>query len=306
MMLTMKSTVLIIALSTYYTSMQVYAKEAHLRGATPSYSRLISEENNNNACSVGVTLSCPTPEELTLDNDCVDPFQVITFRYNSGDCNQSDNLNDRHNFICTDLNSGGPTSSEGSESYIVVTSKSGNETYFSGSVAVGEEYTLNANELYDILIADMTITIYNTEGGNILQTTELRLDCSNSLFLFDKFGASQVTSWKEISGREITSTPETNRNGKIEIIVDNQGTSPIRLIEMTLLSNTEDIPINYTSEVQDIVLQQTNEVSLIDYQFNYDLATRTRYTFFTTIIAELVDGDETNQCNNYFFIECIL
>jgi len=304
-MLTMKSTVIIIALYTYYASMQVYAMEAHLRGTTSSYSRLISEENNNNTCSVGVTLNCPVPEEITLDNDCVDPFQVITFQYNSGDCSQSDNLNDRHDFTCTDLNSGGPTSSEGSKSYIVVNSKSGNETYFSGSVAVGEEYTLNANGLY-VLIADMIITIYDTEGGNILQRIELRLDCSNSLFLFDRFGASQVTSWKEISGREVTATPETNRNGKIAITVENPGTSPIRLIEMTLLSNTEDIPINYTSEVRDTVLQPIDEVSLTDYQFNYDLATRTRYTFFTTIIAELADGDNTNQCNSYHTIECVL
>jgi len=306
-MLTMKSTVIIIALYTYYASMQVYAMEAHLRGTTSSYSRLISEENNNNnTCSVGVTLNCPVPEEITLDNDCVDPFQVITFQYNSGDCSQSDNLNDRHDFTCTDLNSGGPTSSEGSKSYIVVNSKSGNETYFSGSVAVGEEYTLNANGLYGILIADMIITIYDTEGGNILQKTELRLDCSNSLFLFDRFGASQVTSWKEISGREVTATPETNRNGKIAITVENPSTSPIRLIEMTLLSNTEDLPINYTSEVRDTVLQPIDEVSLTDYQFNYDLATRTRYTFFTTIIAELADGDNTNQCNSYHTIECVL
>jgi len=306
----MKSTITIIALYTYYTSVQVYAKEAHLRGATPSYySRLISEENNINdttACSVGVTLSCPIPEQLTLDNDCFDPFQVITFRYNSGDCSQSDNLNDRQDFTCTDMNSEGPTSSEGSDSYIVVTSESGNETYFSGSVAVGEEYTLNANETYDILTTDMTITIFDTEGGNILQTTELSLDCSNPLFLFDKFGASQVTSWKEISGREVTATPDTTRTGNITITIDNLGTSPIHLIEMTLLSNVEDTPMNYTSEVKDTVLQPTDEVSLTDYQFSYDLATRTRYVVFTTIIAELADGDETNQCNGFHTIECIL
>jgi len=64
--------------------------------------------------------------------------------------------------------------------------------------------------------------------------------------------------------------------------------------------------MNYTSEVQDTVLQPTDEVSLTDYQFSYDLATRTRYVVFTTIIAELADGDDTNQCNGFHTIECLL
>mmetsp|Transcript_42787 Transcript_42787/g.43523 ORF Transcript_42787/g.43523 Transcript_42787/m.43523 type:complete len:341 (-) Transcript_42787:68-1090(-) len=334
-MWTMKSTALILVLYTTYSTSVVqvsYAQEEahHLRGGgarliTPRYfySRLIFEEKKiatvTNDCRVGVTLSCPTtPEVMTLDNDCFDPFQVITFRYNSGDCHQSENLQNRHDFTCTDLNTsssgGGPIlpSSAGSSnsSYIVVTSNSGNETYFTGSVAVGEEYTVNANEGDDQLIADLTITIFETEGGNRIQTTALRLDCTNPLFLFDRFGASQVTAWKEISGRVVTIPDVTTRMGIIALTVDNPGPAPIQLVEMTLLSNIEDTPITYyTSEVNDTVLQPTDELSLTNYQFEYDLATvPTRYIFFTTIIAEqLADGDTTNrQCNSFHTIECLL
>lgn len=311
------TTIMIIALCCA-TAHVVSAKEPFLRGTSSSsnsHRRLTSEENNNDAqaCSVGVTLTCPIPEPITIDNDCIDPFRVLTFRYNGGDCSQSDNLQGRHDFTCTDLNSSGGSSttpSDGSENYIVVTSQSGNETYFTGSVAIGEEYTLNANEQYDILTADMTITIYDTEGGNnILQTTDLRLDCSNSLFLFDKFGASQVVSWKETSGR-VVAPPETNRTGNIAITVYNPSDSTnnqvIRLVEMTLLSNSQDMPIDYTSEVRDMVLLPGAEVALNDYEFNYDLATTTKYTFFTTIIADTVAGDGINQCNGFHQIECIL
>mmetsp|Transcript_44133 Transcript_44133/g.49456 ORF Transcript_44133/g.49456 Transcript_44133/m.49456 type:complete len:333 (-) Transcript_44133:150-1148(-) len=332
-MLTMKSTAIILVLYTMYSTsvVQVSAQEeAHLRGGgarlTPRsfYSRLILEEKKidtfTNTCSVGVTLSCPTtPEVLTLDNDCFDPFQVITFRYNSGDCHQSENLQNRHDFTCTDVNSSsgeGPTlpppAAGSNSSYIVVTSNSGNETYFTGSVAVGEEYTVHANVGYDTqLSANLTITIFETKGGNSIQTTEVRrLDCTNPVFLFDKFGASQVTAWKEISGRVVTTPDDTIRVGNIALTVENPGTAPIQLVEMTLLSNSEDTPItDYTSEVQDTILQPTDELSLTNYQFEYDLATvPTRYIFFTTIIAEqLADGDTTNrQCNSFHTIECLL
>mmetsp|Transcript_44131 Transcript_44131/g.49453 ORF Transcript_44131/g.49453 Transcript_44131/m.49453 type:complete len:328 (-) Transcript_44131:150-1133(-) len=327
-MLTMKSTAIILVLYTMYSTsvVQVSAQKAHLRGrATPSYfsSRLIFEENKidttTNACRVGVQLRCPTPEVLTMDNDCVDPFQVITFRYNSGDCHQSDTLHTRHDFTCTDVNSSsgeGPTlpppAAGSNSSYIVVTSNSGNETYFTGSVAVGEEYTVHANVGYDTqLSANLTITIFETKGGNSIQTTEVRrLDCTNPVFLFDKFGASQVTAWKEISGRVVTTPDDTIRVGNIALTVENPGTAPIQLVEMTLLSNSEDTPItDYTSEVQDTILQPTDELSLTNYQFEYDLATvPTRYIFFTTIIAEqLADGDTTNrQCNSFHTIECLL
>jgi len=334
-MWTMKSTALILVLYTTYSTSVVqvsYAQEEahHLRGGgarlTPSYlySRLIFEEKKidtfTNDCSVGVTLSCPTtPEVMTLDNDCFDPFQVITFRYNSGDCHQSENLQNRHDFTCTDLNTsssgGGPIlpSSAGSSnsSYIVVTSHSGNETYFTGSVAVGEEYTVNANEGDDQLIADLNITIFETEGGNGIQTTALRLDCTNPLFLFDRFGASQVTAWKEISGRVVTAPDDTTRMGTIALTVNNPGTAPIQLVEMTLLSNIEDTPITYyTSEVNETVLQPNDELSLTNYPFEYDLATRTRYLFFATIFAQhLAEGDNnTNNthCNSFHTIECLL
>jgi len=328
-MLTMTSAALILILFTYSTSVvQVSAQEAHLRGGarlTPSYlySRLIFEEKKidsfTNDCSVGVILSCPTPEVITFDNDCFDPFQVLTFRYNSGDCHQSENLHHRHDFTCTDAKSSsgeGPIlpSSAGSSnsSYIVVTSHSGNETYFTGSVAVGEEYTVNnANEGYDQLSADLTITIFETEGGNRIQTTELRLDCTNPLFLFDRFGANQVTAWKEISGRVVTTPEETTRMGTIALTVDNPGTAPIQLVEMTLLSNSKDTPITYyTSEVNETVLQPNDELSLTNYPFEYDLATRTRYLFFATIFAQhLAEGDNnTNNthCNSFHTIECLL
>ena len=307
MLTMMKSTTMIMAVCYMYaTAVFVSAKESSLRGGRDM--QVVVDED---ACSVNVELTCPIPVPIAIDNGCIDPFQVVHFRYNGGDCSQSDNLETRQDFTCTDsIDNEGldltNSTAEGNESYIVVTSRSSEEIYFSGSVAVGEEYILNANEQYSVLNGEMTITIFDSEGGDILQTTDLLLDCTNPLFLFDKFGSNQVTAWKETSGREV-SPPELNRTGTIGVVVNNfDSDKPIRLVEMTLLSNIQDMPIEYTSEVQGQVLQPGSEFQLSGYEFNYDLTTRTRYTFFTTIIAEPLDGDETKQCNGHHFIECIL
>ena len=308
MLTMMKSTTMIMAVCYMYaTAVFVSAKESSLRGGRDM--QVVVDED---ACSVNVELTCPIPVPIAIDNGCIDPFQVVHFRYNGGDCSQSDNLETRQEFNCTDsIDNEGldltNSTAEGNESYIVVTSRnSSEEIYFSGSVAVGEEYILNANEQYSVLDGEMTITIFDSEGGDILQTTDLLLDCTNPLFLFDKFGSNQVTAWKETSGREV-SPPELNKTGTIGVVVNNFDSDiPIRLVEMTLLSNIQDMPIEYTSEVQGQVLQPGSGFQLSGYEFNYDLTTRTRYTFFTTIIAEPLDGDETKQCNGHHFIECIL
>merc|ERR1712086_230130 len=210
-----------------------------------------------------------------------------------------------------DMNGGPPTSSveDGSvtpaTNYIVVTSRSGNETYFAGNVSVGDEYTLNADEEYSVLMGGMTISIYETQEGNLLQKTNLLLDCTNQLFLFDSFGASQVVYWKENDGREVQ-IPDNTQIGNIAVTVNNpDDSSIIRLVEMTLIGNMQNEPVDYTPEVQDVILQQQQAITLNDFQFQYKYGVnRTRYTFFTTIIAESLNGSE--QCNDYAVLKCVL
>ena len=125
---------------------------------------------------------------------------MITFRYLGGDCSQSNNFQNRQKFTCTDLNGGLPTA-PGTLSYIeVFSTKNAKEEFFSGTVAVGEKYTLNEDKSFDKLAADMTVMIYDFEGGTLLQQTDIHLSCSQALFLFDRFGASQVTEWIETDG----------------------------------------------------------------------------------------------------------
>merc|ERR1712238_222011 len=146
--------------------------------------------------------STPFP---TVDPICKGRPWVITFLYNGGDCSQSDNLQSRQQFDCTDAGSIGPPTNTGEESYITAVprggssgqgSKKGSGTekskskkesdidtdivFFAGTVPVGEKYTLNADRVFDKLAAEMTVTIYDEEGGN------------------------EVTQWVEIDGRVVS------------------------------------------------------------------------------------------------------
>merc|ERR1711865_651159 len=129
--------------------------------------------------------------------------RTITYKLNGGTCAQSDSMMSRSLFTCDDASSGQTVGTAGT--YYIEATGSGNNVYFSGSVPVGSEYTLNAGRAIDSL-GSATIKVYTSQGGDVLQTVTLNdMTCTNPLFLFDKFGASQVTEWVETSGRVVTS-----------------------------------------------------------------------------------------------------
>lgn len=266
------------------------------------------------SCSINVNLTgCPKDPLVRLDNNCEDGFKVMTFKYDGLDCNSSNDLKTRHNFTCADTN-GGPPTPEGSQSYIVATSKEGNDIYFSGHVAVGNKFVLNANEQFDMLSADMIISIYsfNAHGGSspteskLLQRLDLHLSCSVDLFLLDRFGASQVQEWIEISDRRVASIPVEPVIGTIGVTLDTfNSENPVRLLEMAFLTNRQDQPVDYTSKVADIILQPESTLELPSFYFEPEKAYyANRFTFFTTIIGESIDGK--GMCNNFDNIECIV
>jgi hypothetical protein len=188
-------------------------------------------------------------------------------------------------------------------SYITATPRGGNDLYFEGNVAVGEKYTLNEDFEFDKLSADMTITVFSSQGGTVLQTTNVHLSCSQPLFLFDKFGASQVTQWIETSGRVVSDTQGDVPTGSIVVALEPApGIVPVRLTEMQVITSAQDAPIDYTPQVAGQVLTPGIALELPGFAIDIELGVRTRYTFFTTIIGETLDG--SNQCNGNSFLEC--
>merc|ERR1719491_430293 len=256
------------------------------------------------SCVIDVNLDGCPQYNSSLDNDCQGRPWEITFRYNGGDCSQSDNLQPRQKFSCVD-NSGGPSKAQGTTNYITAVPRGGSDLYFAGNVAVGEKYTLNEDRVFDKLSADMTITIFESQGGALLQTVDVHLSCSQPLFLFDKFGSSQVTQWVETSGRVVTDTQTGVETGTIEVALDTSNEQkPVRLLEMTVLTDTQDQPIDYTSQVAGQILAPGSSIELPGFKIDIELGQQVRYTFFTTIIGETLDG--TNMCNGNDMLECIV
>lgn len=261
-------------------------------------------------CIIGIELSgCPQPN-ISLDNDCQGRPQVITFKYNGGDCSQSLNFQSRQKFTCTDgavapstRQGVAPPTTDGTVSYIEAVPKGGGDLYFSGNVPVGGLYTLNENKEFDKLSADMTITIYDTQGGTLLQTVNVHLSCSQALFLFDRFGASQVVRWIETDGRVVEATEE-GVSTEIKVDVQPKVETAVRLLELSILTNAKDEPIDYSPNVNGIVVQPNEkvELDLPPIEITIDLSERITYNFFATIVGETVDGGF--PCNGNYFHEC--
>jgi len=255
-------------------------------------------------CIIDVALAgCPEPD-LELNQNCEGRPQVITFRYLGGDCSQSDNFQPRQKFTCEDFG-GGPPTAQGAGSYIVATKKGGGDVYFEGAVPVGEKYTLNADKSFDKLSADMTLQIFSSQGGTLLQSTDVHLSCSQALFLFDKFGASQVTEWIEQDGRVVTDQQLNVPSGELVVQLDTlPDTKPVRLKEMQVIASTSETPFDYTAQVAGVVLQPGVPLELPPFEIDIELGRRVEYVFFTTITGETLDG--TNECNGNSFLSCIV
>ena len=202
--------------------------------------------------------------------------------------------------------------------YITVTSQSGNETYFTGTVGLGDEYTLNAQADYAVLPDALTITVYEKNGGSIVQQTNVVLDCStNPVFLLDTFGAHQITAWTEITGRTVALPTHSIQTATIPITITNpassvssssSSSSNTQLVAMSVISNMDDAehPMDdYTAEIQNILLQPGQSMTPREYVFEYQPSgPRTRYTFLTTVIG--TNPNSNQQCHASATIECIL
>ena len=253
-------------------------------------------------CVIDVELTGCPEFNTTLANNCDGRPMVITFRHNGGDCSQSDNLQSRAKFSCTDFN-GGPPKILGTPGYVVATRAGADDVYFEGPVAIGETFTLNEDRTFDKLAADMTLQFFDAQGGTLLQTDDVHLSCSQRLFLFDRFGSAQVVEWIETSGRIVSSKQADIPTGTIEVKLNTNSdiVKPVVLTEMNLIANALDFPIDYTDDVAGVRLEPGTVLEVEGPRIDIDLSIRARYTFFLALNGVSDDGTE---CNGSSFLVC--
>ena len=268
-------------------------------------------------CEIDINLQC-TPQD-GFGETCDDipifsqiceerPYQML-FRYTPGDCSQSFNIQNSDLFSCEDFNEKPPTE-EGVQSYVAAFELGGGDIYFEGFVNTGELWELT-NGLNNAVSANMNITVWDPRGStdpddikspaNILQTVKYHSSCSRNLFLKDRFGNHQLVQWTSEELGLITCFIDASLDITIDIPIDVEDDDPIRLLEMTILHNYEPFVFNRTGEVNGVELGPGDSLEVSPLEVTLDLTTRQRYTFFTTLIGEALDG--SSECNGDDFFE---
>lgn len=250
--------------------------------------------------------------EGSIYNDCNDPLQVVMLHYFGGGCNNSPSAH-RFNGTCV-INSEAPTRETGSPNYITATSSDGRDRYFAGTVNVGDEFTINSNKEFDMLPKDLTIQIFSSRGGDLLQTVTMDLTCIGHLFLGDDVGGLNIQSWIEISGREVGMfmiDDHLNRpTYDIPLLISATGGKPLRVTEYSMIVHSRDSSVNHEyRRVGDQILQPFSPPRPFPgIPLNHDLATgmengrHVLHIIFTTVMAETLDG--TEECNDWHMFEC--
>ncbi len=146
---------------------------------------------NGLAC---LTLPTSVSEDLTIDcgfcmpEDCCEPDKpkALTFRYTGEDCSATDNTQGDGD-DCDDFGNLPDTV------YIVAGKQSdcdnnADETYFEGTVSVGEDFTIARPDGGDFA-SNTYFCIYNSQGGQLKQTIKIHTSCSKDLISGQQFGS---------------------------------------------------------------------------------------------------------------------
>jgi hypothetical protein len=239
-------------------------------------------------CIVEIEILCPNCNRTVppLDRCEGRPFEM-GFIYNGGDCGGSFNIQAVGDiFFCTDSN-GGPPTTRGEASYIVVTSSNDlGITYHSEWVQAGEYF-----KLYDggnFFEDDQTISIWSSndtrDPNNLLQRMTYHSSCSQNLFLKDRFGAVQLVEWvNEVQGR-VSCFAKIAFSIHVSIPVELQGDT-LTLETLTVASNIDPFYYDFTDKISGTTGTPGEVYVADDLTIKLDLTQRRNYNLLFTLTA---------------------
>ncbi len=281
----------------------------------PPTPEVITPEPTATAPTIPPTMA-PTEEcDIAIDVDCVPddanvnattcealpPLVTICeqrptwmqFKYYGGDCNQSANMQSEK-FFCTDF-APIPQDPE-AEVYLTATGRNdAEEIFFAGNVKINDLYNVT-DPSGNRLPADMNLTVYESEGGTILQRVQYHSSCSQNLFLKDRYGASQLVAFFN----ELQGLVDCFITSNFTFTIQNNGTLPATLDSLVALT-TPFGPFDLTDEVlaQEIDVGETFIVTL---PVVIDLSVRQRYTVLATITGTFTGSA---PCSSSDFLDFI-
>jgi hypothetical protein len=164
----------------------------------------VLEMTNPDGTVIGGVPQLPADEctVYTSDTECTERPTALGFRFNGGDCSQTDNTQDSNKFDCTDF---APLGAGPFEIDFANTDGVVYETY--GPFYPGDEFEVTAADAgrpdFD---SETHFDIY--EAGVLLQSVRFHSSCSQNLFAGDKYGNLEAISFTNSKQGTVTANNE--------------------------------------------------------------------------------------------------
>ena len=240
-------------------------------------------------CEFEMNIECPncnaTPPPV---EQCEGRPLAMGWIYSGGGCENSWNVQE-DKFICEDFN-GGPPTTLGEKSFIVVTDADGSVTYHRDYVEVGSLY--NHDSGGERFSADSLITIYknNNTGdlANLLQSVQYHSSCSSTLFLKNRFGANILVQWTNEEQGTISCFANQTFQIEVDIPIDFEG-GPATVTSLTVASNVDPFFFNLTDSVAGVSVD-AGDTFQTTVAVPIDLTEKKTYNMLVTMQAETAAG----------------
>lgn len=220
--------------------------------------------------------------------ECTDTPTLLTFRFNGGDCLDSNNAYDPNFFSCEDFFDGPPPSdSLGAEVYMIITDNEGFK-YFDGSIKVGDYFNITN---FSPFHAAVNVTVYDGTPApeNIRETMIISTTCSEATFLKDRFGVLQLEGF--------SSATQGYQQCIISVSYDFTVTSSyqdfvVSLESMMAIQNLDpqNELLNFTDDVLGVKLNAGDEFVLSSGPINVDLCIRKQYSMSVEVSGTAPSG----------------
>ncbi|KAI2508511.1 hypothetical protein MHU86_5910 [Fragilaria crotonensis] len=225
--------------------------------------------------------------------ECTEFVNLLTFRFNGGDCLDSNNIQDPRIYSCEDFFDGPPAADDiGAESYMVIADIKGQGiTYFDGIIKVGDVFNITNILPNTVIVANVNVTIYAGEPApeNLRETIIIHTSCSQVTFLKDRYGVLELIGFQNPSqGYQACIVPVS-----FDFAIQNTAEGFNAVVESLVSVTNFDPPnnlLNFTDEVVGFVLNPGDELPISSDSINIDLSIRKRYTVFTTVQGVSPEG----------------
>ena len=252
-------------------------------------------------CDITIDIGC-TPIEVPgesceqlppLVTICEERPTWMQFKFYGGDCSQSANAQSEGFFFCTDFAPIPP----GQPAFIrVIDTREPDIILFEGPVEFNGLYNVS-DPNGDRTPADMNITTYASENGELLQEVQYHSSCSQNLFLKDRFGDSQLVAFFNEEQGLVDCFVTSNYT----FTFSNNGTVPA-ILESLVALTTPFGPFDLTEQVAAQNLAP-GEMFVVYLPVVLDLTVRQRYTVLATITGRF--SDAAMSCSSSDFLDFV-